>query len=84
MRVYSEKSGLSKEVSEDRCRLELYSREEYPGFQVTGMIEGFSSGALLIFDYDFFLAGNFGKYFFGWLDLRRDFFSLQTNLKIQW
>ena len=32
----------------------------------------------------FFLVGNFGKFFYGWLDLKRDFFSIQFNLKIQW
>ena len=74
MRVYSEKSGLSK----DRCRLELYSHGEYSGFQVTGIIEGFFSIT------EFFLVENFGKFFLGWLDLSRDFFSIQNNLKIQW
>ena len=57
MRVYSEKSGLSK----DRCRLELYSRGEYSGFQVTGIIEGLFSIT------EFFLVGNFGKFFWGGL-----------------
>ena len=74
MRVYSEKSGLSK----DRCRLELYSHGEYSCFQVTGIIEGF------FFDNRIFLVGNFGKFFLGWLDLSRDFFSIQNKLKIQW
>ena len=74
MRGYSEKSGLSK----DRCRLELYSHGEYSGFQVTEIIEGFFSITA------FFLVGNFGKFFKGWLDLSRDFFSIQNNLKIQW
>ena len=74
MRVYSEQSGLSK----DRCRLEFYSQGEHSGFQVTGIIEGFFSIT------EFFLVGNFGKFFLGWLDLSRDFFSIQNNLKIQW
>jgi len=65
MRVYSEKSGLSKEVSKDRCRLELYSREEYFGFQVTGMIEGFSSRGLLNFRLRDFFGGKFWQIFFG-------------------
>ena len=81
MRVYSEQSGLSKEVCKDRCRLELYSQPDYSGFQVTGMIEGFSlewgcgggGGGVNFRLRDFFLVGNFGEYFFGWLDLRRDF-----------
>ena len=74
MRVYSEKSGLSK----DRCRLELYSHGEYSGFQVTGIIEGF------FFDYAIFCGGKFWYVFLGWLGLSRDFFSIQNNLKIQW
>ena len=57
MRVYSEKSGLSK----DRCRLELYSHGEYSGFQVTGIIEGFFSITEL------FLVGNFGTFLGGGL-----------------
>ena len=57
MRVYSEKSGLSK----DRCRLELYSHGEYSGFQVTGIMEGFFSIT------EFFLAGNFGTFLGGGL-----------------
>ena len=28
-----------------------------------------------------FCIGNFGKYFFGWLDLSRDFLGIQNNLK---
>ena len=47
------KSGLSKH----RCRLELYSQGEYSGFKVTGIIEGFFSIK------EFFLVGNFGKFF---------------------
>ena len=31
---------------------------------------------------DFFRVGKFGKYFFGWLDLSRDFLAIQNNLKI--
>ena len=31
----------------------------------------------------FFWAGKFGKYFFGWLDLSRDFLGIQNNLKIR-
>ena len=57
MRVYSEKSGLSK----DRCRLELYSHGEYSGFQVTGIIEGFFSIT------EFFLVENFGTFLGGGL-----------------
>ena len=30
----------------------------------------------------FFCVGKFGKYFFRWLDLSRDFFGYQNNLKI--
>jgi len=30
----------------------------------------------------FFWVGKFGKYFFGWLDLSRDFLGIQNNLKI--
>ena len=30
----------------------------------------------------FFCVGKFGKYFFGWIDLSRDFFGYQNNLKI--
>ena len=33
---------------------------------------------------EFFLVGNFGNFFLGWLDLSRDFFSIQNKLKIQW
>ena len=35
-----------------------------------------------IFDPGYFCVGKFGKYFFGWLDLSRDFFGYQNNLKI--
>ena len=45
------------------------------------MIEGFFGGlkfSILVF----FLGGKFGKYFFGWLDLSRDFLGIQNNLKI--
>ena len=28
-----------------------------------------------------FWVGKFGKYFFGWLDLSRDFLGIQNNLK---
>ena len=35
-----------------------------------------------IFDSGIFLGGKFGKYFFGWLDLSRDFLGIQNNLKI--
>ena len=30
-----------------------------------------------------FWEGKFGKYFFGWLDLSRDFWGIQNNLKIR-
>ena len=36
-----------------------------------------------IFDCRIFSVGKFGKYFFGWLDLSRNFFrGIQNNLKI--
>ena len=47
---------------------------------MTGMIEGF-------FGFEIFYSGMFlgrkinGKYFFGWLDLSRDFLGIQNNLK---
>ena len=44
---------------------------EYPGFQVTGMIEGFL-GALK-FRFREFLGRKIWLVFFGWLDLSRDF-----------
>ena len=31
----------------------------------------------------FFWVGKLGKYFFGWLDLSRDFLGIQNNLKIR-
>ena len=47
----------------------------YSGFRVTGMIEGFLG---LKFSIPvFFFVGKFG-----WLDLSRDFFGIQNNLKI--
>lgn len=45
-----------------------------------GMIEGFLGGSK-VFDSRIFWAGQFGKNFFGWLNLSRDFFSY--NLKIR-
>ena len=45
----------------------------YSRFQVTGMIEGFFGG-FKVFDSRIFWAGQFGKNFFGWLNLSRDFF----------
>ncbi len=35
-----------------------------------------------IFDSGIFWVGKFGKYFFGWLDLSKDFFGIKNNLKI--
>ena len=35
-----------------------------------------------IFESRFFWVGKFGKYFFGWLFLRRDFMGIQNYLKI--
>ena len=52
----------------------------YSGFQVTGMIEGFLwvfEGFLWVWNIQFrvfFGRKNFGMYFFGWVDLSRDFF----------
>ena len=40
-----------------------------------GRFEIFDSGIL-------FWVGKFGKYFFGWLDLRRDLLDIQNNLRI--
>ena len=40
----------------------------YSGFQVTGMIEGF------------FWVRKFGKYFFGYLDLSRDFLGVLKRI----
>ena len=56
----------------------------YSGFQVTVVIEGFSfflGGGVEIFHSGCFWVGKFGKYFFGWLDLSRDFLGIQNNLK---
>ena len=50
----------------------------YPGFQVTGMIEGF----FLSLKFSIPGFGKFGKYVFGWLDLSRDFLGYSNNLKI--
>ena len=47
----------------------------YSGFQVTGMIEGFFGGLKFLIA-GFFWVGKFGKYFFGWLDLSRDFLGV--------
>ena len=74
MRVYSEKSGLSK----DRCRLELYSHGEYSGFSSDWDNRRF------LFDHGIFFGRKFWYVFGGWLDLSRYFFSIQNNLKIQW
>ena len=47
-----------------RIQVESCAFESHSGFQVMGMIEGFSS------------VGNFVKYtLFGWLDLSRDCFG---------
>ena len=45
-----------------------------------GMIEGFF-GDLKFSISGFFWVGKFGKYFFGWLDLSRDFFWVLKILK---
>ena len=47
---------------------------------MTGMINGFLGLKFSI--PGFFWVGKFGKYFFGWLDLSRDFLGIQNNLKI--
>ena len=44
----------------------------YFGFQVMGMIEGF------------FWVGKFGKYFFGQLDLSRDFIGYSKQSEDSW
>ena len=45
---------------------------------MTGMIKGFLGVKIFRFQ-DFFFGGGgvgkFGKYFFGWVDLRRDFWE---------
>ena len=41
----------------------------------------FLGGGLKIFIPECFRVGKFGKYFFGWLDLSRDFLGIQNNLK---
>ena len=57
----------------------LFTGKQVPGgggysrFPVTVIIEGYNPGC--------FWVGKFGKYFFGWLDLSRDFLGIQNNLK---
>ena len=34
--------------------------------------------------WDFFGVGKFGKYFFGWLDLSRDFFGYSKQSEDSW
>ena len=56
----------------------------YFGFQVTGIIEGiffFWGGGLKFSIPGCFWVGKFAKYFFGWLDLSREFLGIQNNLK---
>ena len=48
---------------------------------MTGVIEGFFWGGVEIFHSGMFLGRKIGKYFFGWLDLSRDFLGIQNNLK---
>ena len=50
---------------------------------MTGIIEGFfwGGGGLKFSIPGCFWVGKFGKYFFGWLDLNRDFLGIQNNLK---
>ena len=51
---------------------------------MTGIIEGFflvGGGGLKFSIPGCFWVGQFGKYFFRWLDLRRDFLGIQNNLK---
>ena len=49
---------------------------------MTVIIEGFFLGGGLKFSIlGCFWVGKFGKYFFGWLDLSRDFLGIQNNLK---
>ena len=45
----------------------------YSGFQVTGILKDFFG--FEIFDSGIFWVVKFGKYYFGWLDLSRDFFD---------
>ena len=45
------------------------------GFPVTGMVEGFFLN-LTISIPGFFWVGKLGKYFFGWLDLSREFLGI--------
>ena len=51
----------------------------YSGFQVTGMIEGFFLGLKFSIP-GFFWVRRFGKYFFGWLDLSRDFLGVLKRI----
>ena len=55
----------------------------YSGFQVMGMLEGFFSG-LKFSILGFFWVGKFGKYSFGWLDLRRDFLGYSKQSEDSW
>jgi len=47
-----------------------------------GMIEGFFG--FEIFNSGIFLVAKFGKYFFGWLDLSREFFGCSKQSKDLW
>ncbi len=56
----------------------------YSGFQVMGMIQGLIFWGGLKFSIPgFFGIGKFGKYFFGWLDLSRNFWGIKNNVKIR-
>ena len=48
-----------------------------------GMLEGFFSG-LKFSILGFFWVGKFGKYSFGWLDLRRDFLGYSKQSEDSW
>ena len=50
---------------------------------MTGMIEGFFLGLKFLIP-GFFWVGKFGKYFFGSLDLSRDFFGYSRQSEDSW
>ena len=56
---------------------------EYSGFQVSGMIEGFFLRLKSLIP-GFFWVGKFGKYFFEWLGLSRDFLGYSKQSEDSW
>ena len=63
--------------------MKMFVVPPHSGVQVTGMIEGFFWG-LKLSSPGFFWVSKFGKHFFGWLDLSRDFFGYSKQSEDSW